>query len=93
MRWAFWRRRSGLPTAGPLDCAAVAAVLQEHLDNELDVDAASRVAAHLDACRACGLEAQTYAAIKTAVRNSQPVDDEAMSRLRDFADDLAGDGI
>ncbi|MDH3756077.1 MAG: zf-HC2 domain-containing protein [Acidimicrobiia bacterium] len=75
-----------------MDCAAVATLLQEHLDHELAGDVAARVTEHLDACRQCGLEATTYQAIKDAVGRSQMPDPEALDRLKSFADDLTGAG-
>ncbi|HZL80504.1 MAG TPA: hypothetical protein VFC06_00950 [Demequina sp.] len=50
------------------------------------------VAEHLEVCRKCGLEASTYLAIKTAIAanapETTPVDNDAVARLRDFADGL-----
>lgn len=75
-------------------CHEVARVLQAYLDGELEVTPSARVAEHLEVCRRCGLEAETYAAIKVAITatGSEPADvpDDALGRLRAFADDLAG---
>jgi len=47
-------------------CLATRRELQRFLDGETDPAAAARTAGHLDACRACGLQARTY-------RTSRPV--------------------
>ena len=91
MPWARLRRRRVLGQRGPLDCAAVAAVLQEHLDGELSDDMASRVNDHLEACSRCGLERDTYLAIKDSVARSQRPDQEVLDRLQVFADSVASD--
>ncbi len=74
------------------DCHQVAKVLQSYLDGETEAPASSMVAEHLEVCRKCGLEASTYLAIKTAIAanspESTPVDNDAVARLRDFADGL-----
>lgn len=76
------------------ECRQVARVLQAYLDGEIEAPTASRVAAHLEVCRRCGLEAATYLAIKTAILASAPpastVDAEAVERLRHFAAGLSG---
>ncbi len=72
----------------------MAKVLQGYLDGELDAPTSSQVAAHLEVCRRCGLEATTYLAIKTAIASSaaptSAVDAAAVDRLRQFADGLSG---
>lgn len=76
------------------ECHQVARVLQDYLDGELDVAGACRVAAHLEGCWYCGLEASLYEAIKVAVVavSTQGGSDsgDAVERARAFADDLAG---
>ncbi len=76
-------------------CRRVARVLQSYLDGELEPPTATAVAEHLEACRRCGLEADTYAAIKTAVGagggDRVAVDRVSVERLRDFARSLADD--
>lgn len=51
------------------------------------------VSAHLEVCRRCGLEVSAYRAIKTAISGTDPttapVDEDAVQRLRLFADQLA----
>ncbi len=84
------RRRGGGEEA---TCAEVARVLQSYLDGHVDEVTARRVARHLDACRRCGLEAQTYGAIKDALgRRRTDVDAEALERLRSFGERLVQEG-
>jgi anti-sigma factor ChrR (cupin superfamily) len=72
-----------------LSCRKVAKQLQAYLDGEVDNATHDAIAAHLEMCRDCGLEADTYLAIKASLSVSgdrlQPVDDEVLHRLRDFA--------
>jgi len=76
------------------ECHQVAKVLQSYLDGETEAPTSHMVAEHLEVCRKCGLEASTYLAIKTAIAANAPeetsVDDDAVARLRDFADGLSG---
>lgn len=70
---------------GPLDCAAVAARMDEYLDAELDAATTRRVAEHLEDCRRCGLEVETYQRIKDCLAHQRPaLDAEATERLRAF---------
>ena len=55
-------------TRKQMSCHQVGQVLQSYLDNELDDDAARKVAAHLEDCRRCGLEAETYEALKASLQ-------------------------
>jgi anti-sigma factor RsiW len=75
------------------ECHQVAKVLQSYLDGETEPPTSSMVAAHLEVCRKCGLEANTYLAIKTALTSTAPevsaVDAAAVDRLRRFADGLS----
>lgn len=77
------RFRRRLPD-GPLDCRAVGRRLQEVLDGESPDDVADRVAAHLELCRDCGLEAETYLRIKATLADPEGLDRAAADRLRDF---------
>ncbi len=72
------------------ECQKVAGILQACLDGEADQAAAQRVAQHLDACRECGLDANTYLAIRSvlAATGRVPADGQALDRLRHFADEL-----
>lgn len=77
-------------------CLRVARVLQSYLDGETEPPTAAAVAAHLEECRRCGLEASAYAAIKTAIaangaRGPGAVDPAALARLEAFAARLAAD--
>lgn len=75
------------------ECHQAARFLQHYLDGELDIVRASTVAEHLETCRRCGLEAQTYESIKVAISATAPHSDEAdeaaVQRLRHFAATLA----
>jgi anti-sigma factor RsiW len=81
-----------------LTCPEVARLLQRYLDGEIDDVMAQRIARHLDHCRRCGLEAETYSAIKRSLRaHRADVPPEALERLQSFARQLAadkeGDGV
>ena len=74
-------------------CAEVAAVLQHYLDGMTDDLTARRVRRHLERCRRCGLEAETYQAVKDALaRHGRDVDVESLERLRAFGEQLLLDG-
>jgi anti-sigma factor RsiW len=62
--------------------------LQSYIDGEADDATNRRVAAHLEECRDCGLEAEIYRAIKQAIASHQRPPDEAVDRLRAFAENL-----
>lgn len=86
-RWRWRRGRS------ELTCDEVAAVLQPFLDGQVDEITTQRVRRHLVDCRRCGLEAETYTAIKEALARRQPViDDATVARLREFGRSLGEDG-
>jgi anti-sigma factor RsiW len=88
-----WWRRTRRVTDGPLSCAEVAELLQQYLDDESDEVTAGRVAAHLDDCERCGVEADVYRDIKAALaRRRAPLADVSVRRLRQFGDRIvAGD--
>lgn len=73
-----------------LSCREVGRLLQSYLDEELDhPDEVAALAGHLDQCRACGLEAETYRRIKAAIeeqRDELPAD--SVARLREFGERL-----
>lgn len=72
------------------DCARVAKVLQSYLDGELDDRHAGMVAAHLEHCERCGIEAEVYEQVKDQLRDlHQQPDPNAIARLRTFADRVA----
>ncbi len=87
---SWMRRRRGEREAS---CAEVARVLQSYLDGHVDDLTARHVSRHLEHCRRCGLEAETYQAIKDALsRRGREVDPETLKRLRAFGARLAGEG-
>lgn len=92
MRWIS--KLLGRPDAPPLDCHQVGEMLQYYLDGEIDAVRDDKIAAHLDACRQCGLEAETYERIRTALAGRRPdVSAESIARLREFGERLArGEG-
>jgi len=73
-------------------CKDVAQVLQTYLDGEIDDRDLEAVKQHLDKCRDCGLEAETYTAVKSGLAaQSVAIAPDVMDRLRDFADNLVSD--
>jgi anti-sigma factor RsiW len=78
---------------GPMTCREVGRLLQHYLDGALDDARAARLAAHLDECRRCGLEAETYLRIRTALaeRGASELPADALARLVEFGERLAGD--
>ena len=83
IRARFFGRRARL------SCHQVGQLLQTHLDGELDAERTKQVADHLDDCLRCGLEAETYRAIRAALVRRAPVDAEPLARLHDFSTRLA----
>lgn len=72
------------------ECARVAGILQSYLDGEGSEEEAARVEAHLDACVACGFEAEALTELKDALRrHARTADADARARLEEFADRLA----
>ncbi|MEW2634306.1 anti-sigma factor [Streptomyces sp. NPDC048389] len=69
----------------------VARVLQSYLDGETDEVTARRVAAHLEDCRRCGLEASVYQEIHNALARRTDPDSAAVDRLRAFGTSLLSD--
>jgi predicted anti-sigma-YlaC factor YlaD len=68
-----------------LDCHAVGELLQQYLDHAIDEDRGRLIAAHLEDCRRCGLEAETYEQIKrTLATRRAEVPAESVERLREF---------
>lgn len=73
-----------------IECMRVSPLLQSFLDGELDALQRERVAAHLEACRRCGLAASTYESLKRRLGGfGQPADPDAVARLQRFVDHLA----
>lgn len=82
-----WRLMTG--TREMASCREVARQLHSYLDGEIDDVMARRIERHLELCRRCGLEAETYTEIKRALaRRGEPVPDDALRRLRRFGADL-----
>ncbi len=79
---------------GGIDCHEVGELLQQYLDGHIDLERAGRIEAHLEACRRCGLEADTYERIKATLASHRPeMPAESIDRLRSFGESLArGDG-
>ncbi len=72
-----------------VNCREVGKVLQSYLDDDVEGDFAGKIAAHLDACKECGLEVETYRQIKTSLAGKMPeVDPDAVARLRSFGEKL-----
>ena len=75
----------GRRSSEQLDCHAVGELLQQYLDHEIDEERGRLIAAHLEDCRRCGLEAETYERIKETLAAQRPdVPQESVERLRDF---------
>ncbi|MDV6013621.1 zf-HC2 domain-containing protein [Haloechinothrix sp. LS1_15] len=81
------RSRAG----SPLRCWRTMRDLQPYLDGEIDEVVARRVTRHLEECLRCGLEAETYRAIKDAVARRRRPPSDALARLRAFSDELLGE--
>jgi hypothetical protein len=78
---AFWRRNKP-----QVNCHEVGKVIQAYLDGELENDV-DKVSAHIEACKLCGLEAETYTKIKQALEKSgseSELDRQTVARLREF---------
>ena len=89
-----WWRRTRKGTDGPLSCVEVAALLQQFLDDESDEVIAGRVAAHLDDCARCGVEADVYRDMKAALaRRRTPLPDVSVRRLRRFGERIAAGDV
>jgi anti-sigma factor (TIGR02949 family) len=89
------RRRSRLPLPLPPDpdCHVVGAVLQAYLDGELGPEDAELVAAHLEHCERCQIEASTVEQVVDAIRRQRPdLDPAPIDRLAGFVDRLTRDG-
>ena len=82
----FRRRRA------EVNCREVGKVLQSYLDGDVEEDFAAKIVEHLEACKDCGLEHETYTRIKSSLAGQRPtVSDDVVARLRDFGETLAGD--
>ena len=87
-------RRRLLRRGSPeVNCREVGRVLQSYLDGDVESDFADKIAAHLEKCKDCGLEYETYMRIKDSLSGQQNdrLDADAIDRLREFGRNLAGD--
>lgn len=83
--WA--RKMWGSPEVA--SCLEVGRQLQSYLDGHVDDLTATRLSRHLELCRRCGMKADTYRAIKQSLaRRAEPVDPDAVARLRAFGEEL-----
>lgn len=74
----------------PISCRQLGPVLQSYLDGEIDPADIEIIKGHLEACRDCGLEAETYTAIKQSLNLRQTtVPDAVLARLHEFSESLA----
>lgn len=87
----MWMMRMlGRKPPGGMSCHQVGEVLQTYLDGHIDAEQAARIEAHLDECRRCGMEAETYERIKSTLAAQRPgVPAESVDRLREFGERLA----
>ncbi|KQX30699.1 hypothetical protein ASD97_12700 [Streptomyces sp. Root63] len=74
-----------------MNCMQVGRVLQSYLDGETDEVTARRVAAHLEDCRRCGLEASVYRELHDALARRAEPGGGAVERLRAFGASLMSD--
>lgn len=90
LRRMTFGRWPALRPGEPMTCPEVGRLLQRYLDDELHADAdAEMLSEHLELCRRCGLEADTYAKIKTALASRRAeVPAESVDRLRAFGERL-----
>ena len=71
-------------------CIEIGRQIQTFLDDGLDPTSAARVASHLNACRRCGLTAEDYRRLKSALAETAcPMPAEPLQRLQALAADLA----
>ena len=86
------RRSWGRRSKPEVNCREVGKVLQSYLDDDVEDGFAEKIASHLDACKECGLEVETYRQIKTSLAAKMPeVDPDAIERLRSFGKEITGD--
>lgn len=77
----------------PLDCWQVRRTLQSFLDGEVTPEEAERVAAHLQDCSRCDVEAEVLTRVIEAVQRLRPDLDVAVyTRLVAAVDDLTQHG-
>lgn len=72
-----------------ISCARVHDLVQSYLDGELeDGPERDRLIEHLDRCRPCGVEAETYERIKAALSGRPPA--ASVDRLTAYAASIPG---
>ena len=87
---AWIMKMLGRTPPGGMDCHQVGELLQHYLDGRIDADRARRIEAHLEECRRCGMEVDTYERIKATLAAHRPeVPAESVDRLRAFGERLA----
>jgi anti-sigma factor RsiW len=75
-------------------CIEIGRQIQTYLDDGLDPATATKVADHLHACRRCGLTADDYRRLKSALaETSVPMPVEPLQRLQALAADLAAGNV
>ncbi len=80
----MWRRHS-------LSCRRVRRLMHGFLDGEIPAEQAERVAAHLDECVACGIEAEVLRDVVRAIGRQRPdLDPAAIVRLQAHVDRVVG---
>ena len=85
-----WRDRLRPASRRPMTCGEVGQWLQHYLDGELDERRSGRLAAHLEDCKRCGLEADVYDQIRRSlVGHRAEVPAESIARLREFGARIA----
>lgn len=81
------------PRRRRLSCREVGRLLQSYLDDEDTGGRSEQIRAHLDDCRRCGLEADTYRRIMDALaERAEPLPEASIERLRSFGRALAVGG-
>ena len=86
------RRSWGRRRKPEVNCREVGRVLQSYLDNDVEEDFAAKIASHLEACKECGLEVETYRRIKESLAGKMPeVDPAAIARLRTFGAEITNE--
>jgi anti-sigma factor RsiW len=80
----------GRQAPGSMTCRHVGEALQEFLDGYIDDERSSRIEAHLEECRRCGMEVEAYERIKATLATKRAdLPAESLGRLRDFGERLA----
>ena len=80
----------GRTPPGGMECHEVGERLQHYLDGHIDAERARRIEEHLEDCRRCGMEVETYERIKVTLAAHRPeVPQESVERLRAFGERLA----